>query len=156
MTKEEAKHRIKELIKEINEHNYKYYVQAMPSISDYDFDTLLVELNKLEAEYPEYADVNSPTQRVGGQVVKEFKTVKHKYPMLSLGNTYSEEELIEFDKRVKKIIGDDLEYVCELKFDGVAIGLTYIDGQLTQAVTRGDGEKGDDVTINVRTIKSIS
>lgn len=155
MTKEEAKHKIKELTKEINEHNYKYYVQAMPSISDYDFDMLLEELNKLEKEYPEFADINSPTQRVGGQVVKEFKTVKHKYPMLSLGNTYSEEELVEFDKRVKKIIGDDFEYVCELKFDGVAIGLTYIDGQFTQAVTRGDGEKGDDVTVNVRTIKSI-
>src|ERR1035438_1076286 len=156
MNKEQAKHRIAELTKEINEHNYRYYVESMPAISDYEFDMLLEELNKLEKEYPEFANENSPTKRVGGEVVKEFKTVKHKYPMLSLGNTYSEEELVEFDKRVKKIIGDDLEYVCELKFDGVAIGLTYIDGQLTQAVTRGDGEKGDDVTINVRTIKSIS
>jgi DNA ligase (NAD+) len=155
MNKEQAKQRIAELTAEINEHNYKYYVESMPTVSDYEFDMLLEELNKLEKEYPEFAYENSPTKRVGGEVVKEFKTVKHKYPMLSLGNTYSEEELVEFDKRVKKIIGDDVEYVCELKFDGVAIGLTYLAGRLTQAVTRGDGEKGDDVTVNVRTIKSI-
>ncbi len=155
MTTEAAKKRIEELTDQINEHNYKYYVQAMPSISDYEFDMLLEDLNKLEKEYPEFADENSPTKRVGGDVVKEFKSVRHKYPMLSLGNTYSEEELTEFDNRVKKIIGDNIEYVCELKFDGVAIGLTYIEGKLSQAITRGDGEKGDDVTTNVRTIKSI-
>ncbi len=155
MNHEEAKLRIAAFTAEINDHNIKYYVQSMPTISDYDFDMLLQELNKLEKEFPDLADNNSPTQRVGGQVVKEFKTVQHKYPMLSLGNTYSEEELTEFDTRVKKIIGNDFEYVCELKFDGVAIGLRYVDGKLTQAVTRGDGGKGDDVTVNVRTIKSI-
>lgn len=148
-------HRIQELTKIINEHNYNYYVLASPVISDYEFDMLLEELSKLEKEYPEFADVNSPTQRVGGEVTKEFKPVIHKYPFLSLGNTYSEQELTEFDNRIKKLIGENFEYVCELKFDGVAIGLIYKNGNLVQAVTRGDGFQGDDVTTNVRTIKTV-
>lgn len=155
MTKEEAKIKIEELRKEINEHNYYYYVLSHPLISDYDFDMLLKELENLEKEFPEFFDPYSPSQRVGGEITKEFKQVKHKYPMLSLGNTYSSEELNDFDERVKKIIGDDFEYVCELKYDGLSIGLTYVNGILKQAVTRGDGEKGDDVTANIKTIKSI-
>lgn len=152
---ESVKHKIEELSRKIEEHNYKYYVEAQPVISDYEFDKLLEELIQLEKEHPEYIKPDSPSQRVGGQITKEFKAVKHKYPMLSLGNTYSEEELSDFDERVKKIIGTDYEYVCELKYDGVAIGLTYKKGVLVQAVTRGDGEKGDDVTTNAKTIKSI-
>ena len=152
---ESVKHTIEELSKQIEEHNYNYYVNVKPVISDYEFDKLLEELIKLEKEHPEYLKPDSPSQRVGGQISKEFKTVKHKYPMLSLGNTYSEEELKDFDDRVKKALNVDYEYVCELKYDGVAIGLTYKNGVLVQAITRGDGEKGDDVTTNVKTIKSI-
>ena len=155
MDKEQAKAKIEELSKIIEEHNYKYYVLANPSISDHEFDILLEELIKLEKEHPEFLKLDSPSQRVGGQITKEFNTVKHKYPMLSLGNTYSEEELKDFDARVRKAIGDSFEYVCELKYDGVAIGLTYKNGMLFQAITRGDGEQGDDVTANVKTIKSI-
>jgi DNA ligase (NAD+) len=151
----DIKHTIEELSKQLEEHNYKYYVLSEPTISDYEFDKLLEKLIHLEKEHPEYLKPDSPSQRVGGQITKEFKTVKHKYPMLSLGNTYSEEELNDFDDRIKKALPSSYEYVCELKYDGVAIGITYIDGKLTQAVTRGDGEKGDDVTINVKTIKSI-
>jgi len=154
MTKEEAKVKIEQLSKDLQEHNYKYYVLSDPVISDYEFDMLMAELNKLEEEYPDFADTNSPTKRVGGEITKNFNTVKHKYPMLSLDNTYSEEELVEFDERIKKVI-DDVEFVCELKYDGVAICLTYINGELAQAVTRGDGIQGDDVTANVRTIRSI-
>ncbi len=152
---ESVKHKIEELSKQIEDHNYNYYVAAKPTISDYEFDKLLEELIKLEKEHPEYLSTNSPSQRVGGAITKEFKPVKHKTPFLSLGNTYSEEELSNFDDRVKKALGAEAEYVCELKYDGVAIGLTYIDGTLVQAVTRGDGERGDDVTTNVKTIKSI-
>ena len=152
---ESVKHRIEELSKQIEEHNYKYYVLAQPVISDYEFDKLLEELIKLEKEHPEYLSPESPSQRVGGQITKEFKTVKHKTPMLSLGNTYSEEDLIDFDDRIKKALTTKYEYVCELKYDGVAIGLTYKNGVLIQAITRGDGEKGDDVTTNVKTIKSV-
>ncbi len=155
MTEAQAKKRIEDLSRQLEEHNYKYYVLSKPSVSDYDFDMLLEELIKLEKEYPQLASPDSPTQRVGGQITKEFKSVKHKYPMMSLGNTYNEEELKDFDERVRKVIGNDFEYVCELKFDGVAIGLMYKHGKLMQAVTRGDGVKGDDVTANVRTIRSI-
>ncbi|MBL0063824.1 MAG: NAD-dependent DNA ligase LigA [Bacteroidetes bacterium] len=155
MTEQQAKHRIEQLTHLIDEHNYKYYVESKPVISDFEFDELLLELIKLEKEYPQFTSPDSPTQRVGGAVTKEFKAVKHKYPMLSLGNTYSEDELRDFDERVRKVTGDDVEYVCELKFDGVAIGLTYRDGRLVQAVTRGDGVQGDDITANVKTIKSI-
>lgn len=155
MTREEAKKRIEELTPQLAEHNYRYYVLSQPTISDTEFDFLLKELEKLEAEFPEFADPNSPTQKVGGAITKEFTTVKHKYPMMSLGNTYSEEELVEFDNRIRKSIGDNFEYVCELKFDGLAIGITYEKGKLVRAVTRGDGVQGDDVTNNVKTIKSI-
>jgi DNA ligase (NAD+) len=124
-------------------------------LSDYDFDMLLEELVKLEKQYPEFLSPQSPSLRVGGGLTKEFKTVKHRYSMLSLGNTYSEEELKEFDERVAKTLSASYEYVCELKYDGVAIGITYLNGVLHQAVTRGDGEKGDEVTTNVKTIRSI-
>ncbi|MDD5571109.1 MAG: NAD-dependent DNA ligase LigA [Bacteroidales bacterium] len=155
MNQKEAKIRIQELTEKIEEHNRLYYNLAKPVISDYEFDMLMKELIELEKEFPEYAQSDSPTHRVGGGITKEFKQVAHKYPMLSLGNTYSEDDLKDFDERVKKAIGNDFEYVCELKFDGVAIGLTYKNGKLFQAVTRGDGESGDDVTVNIRTIKSI-
>ena len=155
MNLEEAKARIAVLTNLIEQHNFKYYIQSDPSISDYEFDMLLEELIKLEKEFPELLNENSPTQRVGGTITKEFKTVVHKYPMLSLGNTYSQEEINEFDTRIRKVISEEFEYVCELKYDGVAIGLTYKSGKLVQAVTRGDGVQGDDVTANVRTIKSI-
>ncbi len=155
MTEQEAKQRISQLSKEIDDHNYKYYVLSNPEISDIEFDKLLNELIDLEKKFPHYAFPDSPTQRVGGAVTKEFKSVRHKYPMLSLGNTYSEEELRDFDERVRKVTGDQVEYVCELKFDGVAIGLTYKEGKLVQAVTRGDGVQGDDITTNVKTIASI-
>lgn len=155
MVREQAIHRIQQLSEELNTHNYNYYVLSNPSISDYDFDQLLNELIDLEKQFPDLINPNSPTQRVGGAITKSFKTVQHKYPMLSLGNTYSEEELLEFDARTRKALGDEVEYVCELKFDGLAIGLTYRNGHMVQAVTRGDGSKGDEVTTNVRTIKSI-
>lgn len=140
---------------ELHQHNYNYYVLDRPTISDFEFDKLLEELIRLESEYPQYFDANSPTQRVGGAVTKNFKTVKHQYPMLSLGNTYSEEELVDFDKRITKLVETEIEYVCELKYDGVSISLNYENGLLTQALTRGDGTQGDDVTTNVKTIKSI-
>ena len=140
----------------MREHNYRYYVLAQPIISDYEFDMLLEELIRLEKQYPELLDPDSPSQKVGGEITKSFETVKHKYPMLSLGNTYSEEELAEFDTRVKKGLGtDDYAYVCELKFDGFAIGIQYKEGKFHRAITRGDGVKGDDVSVNVKTIKSI-
>jgi DNA ligase (NAD+) len=155
MTRDQAKKKIEQLSIEIDEHNYNYYVLDNPVISDYEFDKMLEELIRFEKEFPEFLSPQSPSQRVGGAVTKEFKTVKHKYPMLSLSNTYNEEELRDFDERVRKVIGDKFEYDCELKYDGVSISLTYVDGILTQAVTRGDGEKGDDVTANVKTIRSI-
>jgi DNA ligase (NAD+) len=155
MNREEAKKRIIGLTDEINRHNYNYYVLSKPTISDYQFDMLLEELIALEKQFPDLAEPDSPTRHVGGDITREFKQVRHKYPMLSLGNTYSEEEIRDFEDRVHKLIGDDVEYVCELKFDGVAIGLTYRDGLLVQAVTRGDGVQGDDVTTNVKTIHSI-
>ncbi len=155
MTSEEAKLKIDDLSATIEEHNYKYYILSSPSISDFEFDSLLNELIAIEKQFPEHLRPNSPTQRVGGGITKEFKTVVHTYPMLSLGNTYSQEEIADFDNRIRKVITDDFEYVCELKFDGVAIGLTYKNGELSRAVTRGDGVQGDDVTTNVRTIKTI-
>lgn len=155
MTKDEARKRVAQLTDEINRHNYRYYVLSSPEISDYEFDVLLQELSRLEAEFPELISPDSPTQRVGADLTKEFVQVKHKYPMLSLGNTYSQEEIADFDARVRKLLGEDPEYVCELKFDGIAIGLTYRNGKLVQALTRGDGIQGDDVTTNVKTIKSI-
>ena len=155
MNEQEVKIRIKELTDLINQHNYNYYTLSQPTVSDFNFDMMLKELESRGLQYPALADPNSPTQKVGGQITKNFIQVKHKYPMLSLGNTYSEEELREFDERVRKSIGDDFEYVVELKFDGLAISITYEKGKLVRAVTRGDGVQGDDVTANVKTIKSI-
>lgn len=155
MNREEAKNKIQKISRELEEHNYNYYVLNQPTISDYDFDMMLKELEKLEKDFPEFADSNSPTQRVGNDTSSDFEQVEHKYMMLSLSNAYSEEEITDFDTRVKKLINTDFEYVCELKFDGSSISLTYEKGKLVRAVTRGDGVKGDDVTRNVRTIKSI-
>ena len=155
MTTVEARERIKELTNQIQRHNYNYYVLSKPVISDFDFDLLLEELIRIENDFPELAEPDSPSKRVGGEVTKEFRQVIHKYPMLSLSNTYSGEEIKEFTERVRKLIGVDVEYVCELKFDGVAIGLTYHHGLLVQAVTRGDGVQGDDVTTNVKTIHNV-
>lgn len=155
MNRDEAQQKIQALRTELEEHNYRYYVLNQPVISDYEFDMKLKELEKLEAAFPEFADENSPTQRVGSDLSSDFEQVQHKYPMLSLSNAYSEGEIRDFDSRIKKIIGEDFEYVCELKFDGTSISLTYENGRLVRGVTRGDGVKGDDVTRNVRTIKSI-
>ena len=143
------------LVAELNQHNYNYYVLAMPTIGDYEFDKKLKHLAELEKAHPDLADPNSPTQRVGGDITKNFVTVNHRYPMLSLGNTYNEQDLRDFDERIRKAIGDNFEYVCELKFDGLSISLTYENGKLLRAVTRGDGTKGDDVTNNVKTIHTI-
>lgn len=147
--------RILELRAQLHKHNYNYYVLNTPAISDFEFDELLRELQQLEAEHPEMYDSSSPTQRVGSDITKEFNQVTHKYPMLSLGNTYSKEEVADFYERVHRALNEDFEVCCELKFDGTSISLTYVDGKLQQAVTRGDGEKGDDVTANVRTIRTI-
>lgn len=147
--------KIIELTHEINEHNYRYYVLNAPLVDDRQFDMLLKELEALEAVWPDLVQHDSPTRRVGSDLTKEFASVVHKYPMLSLSNTYSEGELRDFNNRVLKAVIGTVEYVCELKFDGVAIGLTYINGQLERAVTRGDGVRGDDVTANVKTIRSI-
>jgi len=155
INKKEAEKRIKKLRGVLNEHNYKYYVLSNPNISDFEYDKLMKELIDLEERFPEFSDKNSPSRRVGDDRNIEFTQVQHHYPMLSLGNTYSKEELADFDKRVKKGIGDDFEYVCELKYDGTAISMTYQGGKLLRAVTRGDGTTGDEITSNVRTIKSI-
>ncbi len=147
--------KIKKLEQELEAHNYNYYVKSAPTISDYDFDQLLKELEKLEEAHPEFASPNSPTKRVGGDITKNFPVVTHKYPMLSLANTYSKDEIVDWENRIKKTIEQSVEYICELKYDGVAIGIQYINGELYQAVTRGDGTKGENVTHNVRTIKTI-
>ena len=149
--------KIESLRKAISEHNYQYYVLAQPLISDYEFDMLLQELIQLEAKHPEYFDANSPTQKVGGAVNKNFESFTHEYPMLSLGNTYNEEDLRDFDQRVEKQLGHhDYQYVCELKVDGLSISLHYENGNLLRAVTRGDGVKGDVVTDNVKTIRALN
>jgi len=155
MDAQEAKREIERLSEQLHHYNYKYYQESESEISDYEFDMLLKKLEDLEAEYPQYKLPDSPTQRVGGGISKQFPTVKHRYPMLSLGNTYNEGELRDFHNRVVKAIGEAVEYVCELKFDGVAISLTYEDGLLVRAVTRGDGVQGDDITLNAKTIKTI-
>ncbi len=155
MTREEAKNRIDQLCKELQDHNYAYYVLAQPKISDYEFDHKLKELEKLELQFPEFLRPDSPSHRIGGEPTKDFRTVTHRYPMLSLSNSYSLDEIREFDARVQKTVGHSVEYVCELKFDGLSISLSYDVGLLTRAVTRGDGVQGDDVTQNVKTIKSI-
>lgn len=158
MNIDEAKKRIAELSELIDIHNYNYYILSQPTISDYDFDMLMNELIKLEKEFPEFASPTSPTKRVGGDITKDFPTVKHRYPMLSLANSYNRDEIIDFINRTKKLLDENneqVEFVCELKFDGVSISLTYEHGVLIRAVTRGDGTQGDDVTSNVKTIKTI-
>ncbi len=149
-----VKERIEALRATLERHNYLYYVENRPEISDFEFDRLLRELQDMEQAHPEWDDPNSPTHRVGSDLTSEFRSVKHRFPMLSLGNTYSLDELKEFIDRIEREEGE-VEYVCELKFDGTAISLSYLDGQLERAVTRGDGEQGDDVTANVRTIRSV-
>lgn len=149
------KERIDLLRSELHRHNHNYYVLNAPEITDKEFDDLMRELQELENEHPEYADPNSPTMRVGSDLNKNFTQVAHKYPMLSLGNTYSESEVTDFFERVRKGLNEDFEICCELKYDGTSISLTYEEGKLVRAVTRGDGEKGDDVTDNVKTIRSI-
>jgi DNA ligase (NAD+) len=147
---------IQKLRDELDQYNYNYYVLDTPTISDYDFDIKLKQLQDLENKHPEYFDENSPSQRVGGAITKNFKTVPHEYRMYSLDNSYSKEDLIEWEKRVQKVLGEvPLEYTCELKYDGASISITYENGKLTRAVTRGDGFQGDDVTNNIKTIKSI-
>ncbi len=152
---EAIKKKILDLSSEINEHNHKYYVLNNPSITDFEFDQLLKDLELLEKEHPEFAFDNSPTKRVGGDITKKFNTVGHKYPMLSLSNSYSEDEIKDWEERINKLADEKLSYVCELKYDGVAIGIQYKGGQLFQALTRGDGSQGEDVTTNVKTIKTI-
>ena len=154
VSNEQIKERIEWLRKSLNYHNHKYYVENAPEISDFDFDALMRELQDLESEYPQFHDPASPTMRVGSDITSEFESVRHRYPMLSLSNTYSLDELREFVARVEKEV-ESVEFVCELKFDGTAISLTYEHGRLVRAVTRGDGEQGDDVTANVRTIRSV-
>jgi len=151
----DAKRRVEELRKTIDEHNHRYYVLNQPVITDFEFDLLLNELQTLEKKFPELVTPDSPTMRVGSDLTEEFGQVEHRWPMMSLGNTYSEEELVEFGERVKRTLGHEPEYVCELKYDGVSISLTYENAALSAAVTRGDGMVGDDVTVNVRTIRSI-
>jgi DNA ligase (NAD+) len=166
MNIDQAQIKIAQLTKELNEHNHKYYVLNQPSISDYDFDLLLKELEQLEKDFPQLAHPNSPTKRVGGDITDKFEKVKHKYPMLSLSNTYSREEIAEWETRIHKALGEtqshdlfanesNIEYVMELKYDGLAISLTYENGKLVQGATRGDGEVGENITANVRTIRTI-
>ena len=152
-----SQERIAQLRSELHRHNHSYYVLNMPEISDYEFDQLMRELQELEAQHPEMYDPTSPTMRVGSDISNEFTQIVHKYPMLSLGNTYSFEEVADFYARVKKALGSEaFELCCEIKYDGVSISLTYEEGRLVRAVTRGDGVQGDDVTTNVKTINSKS
>ena len=147
---------IKALREELNQHNYNYYVLDNPTISDYEFDIKLKELQDLEAKHPEYFDENSPTQRVGGTITKNFETIAHKYRMYSLDNSYSREDLLDWVNRCQKILGDvELAFTCELKYDGASISITYENGKIKRALTRGDGFQGDDVTNNIKTIKSV-
>ncbi|MEI8114931.1 MAG: NAD-dependent DNA ligase LigA [Bacteroidia bacterium] len=155
MTTENIHQRITELRSNLEEHNHRYYILSQPVITDQEFDKLMKELEKLEAENPQFFDANSPTQRVGSDLNKEFEQVRHQYPMLSLSNSYSEEELRDFDQKIRKLTDQTFEYICELKFDGTSVSLRYRNGVLEKAITRGDGTFGDDVTNNVRTIRSI-
>jgi DNA ligase (NAD+) len=155
MKQSEARDRIEKLRKEIIRHNQLYYELNKPAISDFEYDILLNELETLEKKFPDLVTEDSPTRKVGSDITKEFAQYEHKYPMLSLSNTYNEEEIRDFDSRVRKSINSEVEYVCELKFDGASISITYLKGQLKRAVTRGDGIKGDEVTLNVRTIGNI-
>ena len=150
-----VKENIQQLREELRKHNYNYYVLDNPTISDYEFDIKLNELIKLEKDHPEFFDVNSPTQRVGGQITKNFETVAHEHRMYSLDNSYSKEDLLDWETRIKKLVDGELQFTCELKYDGASISLTYLNGNLERAVTRGDGFQGDNVTANVKTIKSV-
>lgn len=155
MVPKEITARVNRLRDEINRHNHLYYVDTKPEISDFEFDAMLSDLQALENKYPELTDSNSPTQRVGSDISQGFQQVKHRYPMLSLANTYTFDEINDFHNRIAKTLSQPWQYVCELKYDGTAIGITYKEGKLYQAVTRGDGTQGDDVTANVKTIRSI-
>lgn len=156
MNMESAQEKILALRQELEHHNYQYYILDKPEISDYEFDQKLEALQQLEKEYPQFSDPNSPTKRVGGDITKDFVTRPHKYPMLSLSNTYSREELEEYILRIQKLIPDEpIDFVCELKYDGAAVSIRYENGQLVQALTRGDGTKGDDITANIKTIATI-
>jgi DNA ligase (NAD+) len=155
MNKEEAEEKIVKLSSEISHHNHRYYVDNVSEITDYEFDQLLKQLEELEAKFPDLVKSNSPTKRVGGDITKKFETVVHEYPMLSLSNTYSQDEIVEWENRVKKQVEGELHYVCELKYDGVAIGIRYEKGAFVRAVTRGDGTKGEDVSANVKTIRTV-
>ena len=150
-----VKEQIEALRSELEQHNYNYYVLSAPTISDQEFDKKMKELQDLEAAHPEYYDPDSPTQRVGSDLSKEFEQVQHRYPMLSLGNTYSEEDVHDFYERTARSLNEPFENVAELKYDGTSISLWYEKGRLVRAVTRGDGTKGDDVTANVKTIRSV-
>ncbi|NNL15757.1 MAG: NAD-dependent DNA ligase LigA [Flavobacteriaceae bacterium] len=147
--------KINQLRDELRQHNYNYYVLDSPTITDYEFDILLKELQELEANHPEFHDANSPTLRVGGEITKNFQTIVHEHRMYSLDNSYSKEDLLDWETRIKKLVDGDIQYICELKYDGASISLTYENGSLLRAVTRGDGFQGDDVTANVKTIKSV-
>ena len=151
----DVKEHINQLRKELAQHNYNYYVLDNPTISDYEFDIKLAELQKLEAKHPEFFDPTSPTQRVGGEVTKNFETVTHENRMYSLENSYSKEDLEDWENRIKKQVDGAVEFTCELKYDGASMSMIYQNGRLVRAVTRGDGFQGDDVTTNVKTIKSI-
>ena len=155
MNLKEAVKRIEDLSKELNHYNHLYYIESISEVSDFEYDQRLKELQVLEEKFPELLASNSPTKRVGGDITKKFQTVKHEYPMLSLSNTYSEEEIIDWENRVKKLVPGEVNYVCELKYDGVAIGIRYENGALTQAITRGDGSQGENVSANVKTIRTI-
>ncbi|HLT52353.1 MAG TPA: hypothetical protein VKZ97_00580, partial [Flavobacteriaceae bacterium] len=151
----EVKQKIQQLRDQLNQHNYNYYVLDNPTISDYEFDIMLKELQELEAKHPEFFDATSPTQRVGGEVTKNFETVVHENRMYSLDNSYSKEDLQDWENRLKKLVDGTIEYTCELKYDGASMNMIYENGRLLRAVTRGDGFQGDDVTTNIKTIKSV-
>ena len=151
----DIKEKIQSLRDELRQHNYNYYILDNPTISDYEFDIKLKELQALEDMHPEFFDANSPTQRVGGTITKNFNTVVHDFRMYSLDNSYSKEDLLDWEKRIKKIVDGDLQYTCELKYDGASMNLTYEKGKLIRAVTRGDGVQGDEVTSNVKTIRTV-
>jgi len=155
MNKEEAVKRIEDLSKELNHYNHQYYIENTSEVSDFEYDQRLKELQDLELKFPDLASSTSPTKRVGGDITKKFNTVKHEYPMLSLSNSYSEEDIVEWENRVKKLVNGKVNYVCELKYDGVAIGIRYENGVFVQAITRGDGSQGEDVSTNAKTIRSI-
>ncbi len=150
-----AEKRVKELHTLLNQYSYEYHVLDHPTVPDSEYDRLLKELNDIEAEYPELITSDSPTQRVGGEPLSAFTKVEHKTPMLSLANAFNEEDLRDFDRKVKQAAGEEYEYVCELKIDGLAISLRYEDGLFVQGATRGDGTIGEDITVNLRTIRSI-